>query len=82
MRDLFPKFCHRTRFNRIRRNLHAVIEEIRKELSNLTGYKYEQYRVIDSIPYQYASLEEQDSIKPLGDMKLLTVHVLQKKKLT
>jgi len=38
MRDLFPRFCDRTRFNRIRRNLHAVIEEIRKELSNLTNY--------------------------------------------
>lgn len=36
MKDLFPKFCDRSRFNRTRRNLHAVIEEIRKELSSLT----------------------------------------------
>jgi hypothetical protein len=50
LRDLFTRFCHRTRFNRIRRNLHAVIEEIRKELSVLTEYKYETYSIIDSIP--------------------------------
>ena len=30
MKDLFPKLCDRSRFNRTRRNLHAVIEEIRK----------------------------------------------------
>lgn len=50
MRDLFPRFCDRTRFNRTRRNLHAVIEEIRKELSKLTGYATEPYRIVDSIP--------------------------------
>ena len=50
MRDLFPKFCDRTRFNRTRRNLHAVIEEIRKELSNLTDYAQQLYRIVDSIP--------------------------------
>lgn len=32
LRDLFPKFCDRTRFNRTRRNLHSIIDEIRKEL--------------------------------------------------
>jgi hypothetical protein len=50
MRDLFPRFCDRTRFNRTRRNLHAVIEEIRKELSKLTSYATEPYRIVDSIP--------------------------------
>jgi hypothetical protein len=50
MRDLFPKFCDRTRFNRTRRNLHAVIEEIRKELSILTDYAKQPYRIVDSIP--------------------------------
>jgi hypothetical protein len=50
MRDLFPKLCDRTRFNRTRRNLHAVIEEIRKELSILTDYIHNPYRIIDSIP--------------------------------
>lgn len=28
-RDLFPNLCDRTRFNRVRRGLHAVINEIR-----------------------------------------------------
>lgn len=26
--DLFPKFCDRSRFNRLRRGLHAVIDAI------------------------------------------------------
>ena len=50
MRDLFPRFCHRTRFNRTRRNLQAVIEEIRKELSKLTDYVKQPYRIVDSMP--------------------------------
>lgn len=50
MKDLFPKFCDRTRFNRTRRNLHAVIEEIQKELSKLTELAIQPYRIIDSIP--------------------------------
>lgn len=50
LRDLFPRFCDRTRFNRTRRNLHAVIKEIRKELSNLTDYVQQPYRIVDSIP--------------------------------
>ncbi len=37
LRDLFPKFCDRIRFNRTRRALHAVIDEIRKELTNILG---------------------------------------------
>ena len=50
MKDLFPKFCERSRFNRTRRNLHAVIEEIRKELASLTELAAEPYRIIDSMP--------------------------------
>jgi hypothetical protein len=50
MRDLFPRLCSRSRFNRTRRNLHAVIEEIRKEISSLTEHVYQPYRIIDSIP--------------------------------
>lgn len=49
MKDLFPKFCHRTRFNRTRRNLHSVIEEIRKEISSITGHNLHAYRIVDSI---------------------------------
>ncbi len=56
MKDLFPKFCDRSRFNRTRRNLHAVIEEIRKELSSLTELAEQPYRVsekgIELLPVQ------------------------------
>lgn len=50
LRDLFPKFCDRTRFNRTRRALHAVIDEIRKQLTNILGYQNKSVRIIDSIP--------------------------------
>lgn len=50
MRDLFPKFCDRTRFNRTRRNLHAAIEEIHKDLSYLIDYAKQPYRIVDSMP--------------------------------
>lgn len=48
--DLFPRFCSRTRFNRTRRGLHAVIDEIRKELTLMLSYNHNFYRIIDSIP--------------------------------
>lgn len=50
LRDLFPKFCDRTRFNRTRRSLHSVIDEIRKQLTCILGYQYESVRIVDSIP--------------------------------
>ena len=50
MRDLFPRLCSRSRFNRTRRNLHSVIEEIRKKISVLTEHVNQPYRIIDSIP--------------------------------
>ena len=50
LRDLFPKFCDRTRFNRTRRALHAVIDEIHKQFSCILGYQDESMRIIDSIP--------------------------------
>lgn len=50
MRDLFPKLCDRSRFNRTRRNLHAFTEEIRKKISSLTELAEQPYRIIDSIP--------------------------------
>ncbi|WP_432406379.1 IS982 family transposase [Wukongibacter sp. M2B1] len=49
-RDLFPKFCDRSRFNRTRRALHSVIDEIRKEIASMLGYTNNPYRIIDSIP--------------------------------
>ena len=50
MRDLFPRLCSSSRFNRTRRNLHAVTEEIRKKISVLTEHVNQPYRIIDSIP--------------------------------
>ena len=50
LRDLFPKFCDRTRFNRTRRNLQTVIEELTKQISFKLGYYQEPYRIVDSIP--------------------------------
>ncbi|WIV13647.1 IS982 family transposase [Proteiniborus sp. MB09-C3] len=48
--DLFPRLCDRTRFNRTRRNLHSIIDEIRKKLSSKLGYTDDPHRIIDSIP--------------------------------
>lgn len=48
--DLFPKLCDRSRFNRVRRGLHAVIDEIRKEIGRITALPDEHSRIIDSIP--------------------------------
>lgn len=48
--DLFPRLCDRTRFNRTRRNLHSIIDEIRKTLSSKLGYTNDPHRIIDSIP--------------------------------
>ena len=41
--------CDKTRFNRTRRNLHAIIEEIRKYMISILGYQAQPIRVIDSI---------------------------------
>ena len=48
--DLFPNIGDRTRFNRTKRNLYKVILEIQKYLSNLPIFKYDDIRIIDSIP--------------------------------
>ncbi|MBE6082701.1 IS982 family transposase [Acidilutibacter cellobiosedens] len=49
-KDLFPKLCGRTRFNRTCRSLHAVIDEIRKRLSAITRNQNSPVRIVDSIP--------------------------------
>lgn len=36
-KNLFPNFCVRSRFNRVCRSLHAVINEIRNQIVKLTG---------------------------------------------
>ena len=48
--DLFPNIGDRTRFNRTKRNLYKVILDIQKYLSNLPIFKYDDIRIIDSIP--------------------------------
>ena len=49
-KDLFPNLGHRTRFNRTRRNLESVINEIRKEISNYLGYNRSDIYIVDSMP--------------------------------
>lgn len=50
LNDLFPRFSHRTRFNRTRRALHSVIDAIRKELTSMLRFRDESVRIVDSIP--------------------------------
>lgn len=50
LNDLFPNLCDRSRFNRVRRGLHAVIDEIRKEIGRIITLPEQSYRIIDSIP--------------------------------
>lgn len=49
-KDLFPRFCDRSRFNRTRRALFKIIELIHKKLSQLLGYYDSTVRVVDSMP--------------------------------
>jgi len=49
LRDLFPKFCTRTRFHRTRKSLFKVVDEIRKEINKFLNYQYDQYRIMDSM---------------------------------
>ncbi|WP_409068351.1 IS982 family transposase [Clostridium sp. FAM 1755] len=50
LRDLFPKFPCRTRFNRTRRALFKVMENIRKKLNEILGIQYDNHRIVDSMP--------------------------------
>lgn len=47
LRQLFPKFPCRTRFNRTRRALFKVIEIIRKRLNQMLFRQYDNYRIVD-----------------------------------
>ena len=49
-KDLFPNLGHRTRFNRTRRNLESVINEIRKKIGNYLGYNRSDIYIVDSMP--------------------------------
>ncbi|ADL50472.1 IS982 family transposase [Clostridium cellulovorans] len=50
LRDLFPNFCSRPRFHRVRKSLFRVIDEIRKELTKFLNYQYDRMRIADSMP--------------------------------
>lgn len=50
LRDLFPRLGDRSRFNRTRRKLHLIIQEIRKKLCFLSGLMDSNYRIVDSMP--------------------------------
>lgn len=50
LRQLFPRFPCRTRFNRTRRALFKVIEIIRKRLSEILCTQYDNHRIVDSMP--------------------------------
>jgi hypothetical protein len=79
MRDLFPNFCDRTRFNRIHRSLHIVIEEIRKEVVKLTEYSYQSYRIVDSIPIPVCKFGRAHFHKTFRGYGKLMVNALRKK---
>ena len=49
-KDLFPNIGDRTRFNRTKRNLYAVIKEIQKYFSKLPIFANDSIRIIDSMP--------------------------------
>jgi len=50
MRDLFPRMCERSRFNRLRRNLMSATELIRTALSAKLEFTQSEYRIVDSFP--------------------------------
>ena len=48
LNDVFPAFCERSRFNRIRRNIHAVIRRCYQEITALVSVSKE--KIVDSMP--------------------------------
>ena len=52
LRDLFPRMCDRSRFNRVRRGLFKAIENIRVHLNLYYDYYMDELRIIDSLPLQ------------------------------
>lgn len=50
LKDLFPKMYKRSRFNRTRRNLLSVIQEISKKLNLMVSSFSSENRIVDSFP--------------------------------
>ena len=52
MRDLFPRICERSRFNRLRRNLMTVTEQIQVKLGTMLRFTESSLRIVDSFPIE------------------------------
>jgi len=52
LKSLFPRMCERSRFNRLRRNLSSVTEQIWLKLNGLMAWTEDDLRIIDSFPLQ------------------------------
>ena len=52
MCDLFPRMCERSRFNRLRRNLMSVTEQIRVKLGTMLNFTHSSLRIVDSFPLE------------------------------
>jgi IS5 family transposase len=50
LKMLFPRICERSRFNRLRRNLSSVTEQIWLKLNGLMPWTMDELRIIDSFP--------------------------------
>jgi len=50
LKALFPNMCERSRFNRLRRNLSSVTEQIWLKLNGLMPWTQDDLRIIDSFP--------------------------------
>jgi len=50
LKSLFPRMCERSRFNRLRRNLSSVTEQIWLKLNGLMPWTKDDLRIIDSFP--------------------------------
>ena len=81
MHDLFPRMCERSRFNRLRRNLSSVTEYIRVKLGSKLDFTEDDYRIVDSLPFRYASLAEQSFAEPSRVKARIMGTVRRKRKL-
>jgi IS5 family transposase len=50
MKDLFPRMCERSRFNRLHRNLSSVMMQIRIKLGTILDFTEDDLRIADSFP--------------------------------
>jgi len=50
LKGLFPRLCERSRFNRLRRNLSGVTEQIWLKLNGLMPWTDDELRIVDSFP--------------------------------